>query len=146
MKKQKFYQHYSMNMESFTMIEMIFSLLIVSVVIIMIASCFKVISHHKTKEEVNLEDQLGIEQLRYYLACNNILSNDDGNELLIQTKDGEHYLRLVNHKIMMQSGSLTFLRDIDYIYFYYQNNRWMMEYHKNDKTQNIWIGFKSIIE
>ena len=87
-------------LSGFTMIEMIIALMCVSIFVPIIGKCIDVIQFDQSVYVNEMEDIVGIEQLRLYLARGSI-SIESEHSLLYQT-DKEYYVSIVNNHLTLQ--------------------------------------------
>ena len=123
----------------FTMIEMLLAILGISIFVPMLASGTKLLMFDQSVEVSQMEDMMGIEQLRLYLAQGNI--SYDNSSCLSYTTDAEYNLLLVNGNLTLRPGNLVFLTSIDSICFYEELTSICMKYKKNGKWFDVWLGY-----
>lgn len=123
----------------FTMIEMILSLLCISMFIPLVVHGAQIVLFDQSIQVQEMEDMMGIEQLRLYLAQGNVTSID--NNCLYYAREKEYSLLLVNRNLTLRPGNLVFLTAIDEIEFYEEEFSCCMKYKKNGKWYDVWIGY-----
>lgn len=127
-------------LSGFTMIEMIIALICVSIFVPIIGKCIDVIQFDQSVYVNEMEDIVGIEQLRLYLAKGSIAIDTDYS-LKYQT-DKEYYVSIVNNHLTLHPGNLVFITDLDMVNFYEIDNSICMQYLKNGEYYDVWIGYK----
>ena len=125
----------------FTTIEMILALVMIGILMPLMTQMVSMFSLMQYESYSQLEDQVGIEQLRIYLAGGIILDKSNSEVLYLKTKKDTYRIKEVNNKLLMQEGSLTFLNGISNLEFYIEGDFEMMRYQKKGQTYETWIGF-----
>ena len=126
-------------LSGFTMIEMLLALVCISIFIPMVVQGMEIIRYDQSVYVQEMEDMMGIEQLRLYLAKGTITV---ATEKLMYQTNKEYYLEIINHHLTLHPGNLVFLTDVDDVLFYEMNNAICMKYTKNGNEYDVWIGYK----
>ncbi len=131
---------YGVILSGFTMIEMILALLCVCTFVPMIVKTLEVVQFDQSEYVDAMEDIVGIEQLRLYLAKGSIAI--DSEESLLYQTDKDYYVSVVNHHLTLHPGNLVFLTDVDMVNFYEFDNSICMQYLKSGEYYDVWLGYK----
>lgn len=124
----------------FTTIEVLLALSIGMMCLPIFFQSFQLLNFDQTTDVEWMEDVMGIEQLRMYLACGNI---EDVSENQLTFSKGDSYtLSKVNGQLTLQPGTLVFVTDVDSVKFYLENDRVCMKLRKGKQVYDVWLGFQ----
>lgn len=126
-------------LSGFSMIEMLLALMGISIFVPLVVSGTDILLFDQSVQVAEMEDMIGIEQLRLYLAQGNITSFDE--DVLYYETDKLYNLLLVNDNLTLRPGNLVFLTSLDSICFYQEVSSVCMKYKKNGKWYDVWLGY-----
>ena len=123
----------------FTVLELLISLLIMTVISTMMTPVIKLLVS-LAPEKTYYQDEIGVYQLQLELAVNDIIEVRD--DTIVYAKLGEEFeLHIINGKLISQAGTLDFIHDIDQVWFMVDKDVIFMTYERDDKRFEWPLGY-----
>ena len=123
----------------FTALELLISLLIMTVISTMMTPVIKLLVS-LAPEKTYYQDEIGVYQLQLELAVNDIIEVRD--DTIVYAKLGEEFeLHIINGKLISQAGTLDFIHDIDQVWFMVDKDVIFMTYERDDKRFEWPLGY-----
>lgn len=123
--------------KGFTLLEVLVSLFILSIGILLLSSCIKIMKG-LTMQNYASEDQIAVLQLRILLAKGDHMQIL-GKELHFEIAQNKQWLQLHNHRLVKRDGYEIFLKDIDDIAFIEERGCIQLEWKREKKTKSAML-------
>ncbi len=135
----------SNNTSGFTMIEILFSLSITILITLSLTSIVRVVLYSPKSMHLNEDIHIATTQITNTLyqgydfsAGSSLLYTDD--------KDRQFTIELDNGKIVKTPGYVTFLHDVESLYFEIINNKVYMNLTRDNRNYVFWIASNIVVE